>query len=230
MTDRDKSILRHIGLQRVSLRVVIEHLFFDGASSDDVLRRLLSEKRIQTSKIGDGYSLYRLTISEARAQGIPAHHSGPKFSSSVARKHLSILWFCCMETTRRFVVSRSALGKLFGRGKGLGLPHCWEPVSPDRKLVRRLYTPGPNSGNEDVLRTLAIDAAEAVTHEKMAPYVLSRLYIFTVLVETTERAEALRKKLERDSDLPVAVDVAVVPGPLNLKAAVQLHKSKSGEK
>lgn len=233
MNDRDNKILRHIGLYHVSLRAVIEHLFFDGKSCDDVLRRLIAEGRIQATKSAGGFSYYRLTLSEARARKSGEHHSRAKFSSSAARKHLAVLWFCCMSNPRRFIIDRNALKNILGRGKGLGLPHCWEHAKDNRKLIHRLYTPGPNSGDEDVVRTIAADADEGIAHDKTADFIVSGLYSFTILVETPQRANSLRQLiLRRAPDLPLSVRISIVPGIDHLANAIRqlrLHLSNQGE-
>jgi len=231
MTERDNKILRHIGLYHVSLRAVIEHLFFDGNSCDDVLRRLIAEGRIQASKSAGGFSYYRLTLPEARARKSGEHHSRDKFSSSAARKHLAVLWFCCMSNPRRFIIDRKALSNILGRGKGLGLPHCWEPGKNDRKIIHRIYTPGPNSGDEDLVRTLLRDANEGIAHEKAADFILSGLFIFHVLVETPQRAASLRQLINRRApDLPLPVKISIVPGVDTLALAIRQFKSEHAPK
>ena len=47
MNERDDQILNHIGRYTVSIRAVIERLFFAGKDSDHVINRLLTEERIQ---------------------------------------------------------------------------------------------------------------------------------------------------------------------------------------
>jgi hypothetical protein len=46
MIDRDEKILKHIARYGVSIRAIIEKLFFEDGTCDHVLNRLIKEKRI----------------------------------------------------------------------------------------------------------------------------------------------------------------------------------------
>ena len=70
MQTRDEGILRHIALYRVSIRAVIERLFFEGRSCDDVISRLVNTEKVLTvQRLPNRISYYRLSLSAARARG-----------------------------------------------------------------------------------------------------------------------------------------------------------------
>src|SRR5882724_4718219 len=93
---RDDKILKHIGKHGQSIRAAIEKLFFDGATCDHVLNRLVHDKRIvSVAGIPGGLNYYHLTLSEARARSIPEHRARPKKGAAL-RQALQVLWFCCM--------------------------------------------------------------------------------------------------------------------------------------
>src|SRR5262245_16169686 len=102
--DRDLKIIRHIGLHRLSLRVVLEKLFFDGSESacDNVITRLRKGGRIQAVRgLPDKYSYYQLTKQEATAQGFPEERAEP-LGPQALHEHLAVLWFCCMGQRPRY--------------------------------------------------------------------------------------------------------------------------------
>jgi hypothetical protein len=116
MNERDELILKHIGKYGLSVRVVIEKLFFGGATSDHVLSRLLKEGRIVgAAGIPGGLSYYRLSLSEARARGVPEHRARPKKGAAL-RQALQVLWFCCMSDKNRNRLERKKVGETFGSG------------------------------------------------------------------------------------------------------------------
>src|SRR4051794_24289141 len=134
MNDRDDRIIRHIAKYGLSIRPVIEKLFFDGGTSDHVISRLIKERRIASyAGIPGGLCYYQLTLSEARARGVPEHRSRPKKGTAL-REALQVLWFCCMTEKNRNRLERKRVGELFGNGNGGGKPHCAE-AEGDRSLV-----------------------------------------------------------------------------------------------
>ena len=228
MLPRDEKILKHVALYRLSIRAVIEHLFFDGKSSDDVIARLVNEEKcLQVAKLPNRISYYYLSVTAARKRGVKESRAQGGQARSL-RRSLAVLWFCCMTPTNRHRIERNTLTKLFGRHNGLGIPHCWEPIGEKGRLIHRIYTPGPNTPDDDVVRTLRKDAESTIAHPQLAPLVLAHLYVFAVLVEHPQRLEKIRETLDRAAPLPVSVKIELTPDVQDLAAAVREHKRKRG--
>jgi len=230
MLSRDERILKHVALYRVSIRAVIEHLFFDGKSCDDVINRLVTkEKALTVEKLANRISYYRLSLTAARTRGVQENRARPQgVQTRSLRRTLAMLWFCCMEEKIRYRMERNVLTQFFGDSHGLGVPHCWEPTDNNSKLIYRVYTPGPNTPPDDVVRTLRVDAERAIADPKMARFVLPRLYMFAVLVEHPDRKTVLLEQLKRSTALPVPVRIEVVPSIHDLADAIRDHKAKRG--
>src|SRR3972149_107866 len=99
MEDRDLSILRHVGLYRITLRPVLERLFFAGGSWGAVLQRLRSDGWLQAGKFPRNVSYYQLTPKAAAYLALPLSRATP-FGAQALHKHLAILWFCWMGQPR----------------------------------------------------------------------------------------------------------------------------------
>src|SRR5437763_1322552 len=126
MKNHDEKILNHIGKYGLSLRAVIEERFLEGGTCDHIVNRLVKEKRIvSVSGIPGGLSYYRLSLTEARARGVPEHRARPKKGAAL-RQAIQVLCFCCMSHTPRNKLERKQVAENFGNGCGSGKPHCAE--------------------------------------------------------------------------------------------------------
>ncbi len=211
MNARDDKILKHIGKHSLSIRAVIERLFFDGATCDHVINRLLKEGRIVSEPgIPGGLCYYRLSLSEARARSVPEHRSRPKKGAAL-RHSLQVLWFCCMSDKIRTRLERTQIASEFGSGRGSGKPHCAE--SHQKKLiVYRVHAPGPNSRDEYLMKTIQGDYEEAKKRPELWGWMETRSFGFAVLVETPERKERLRRLINKRGPSDIRIIVEVVPG------------------
>jgi hypothetical protein len=216
MEDRDEQILRHIGRYHISIRAVIEKLFFRGESSDSVLNRLAREGRIEANQgaIPGGLSYYQLSLIEARRLGIPDARARED-KSRVLRQHLSILWFCCMTPHYRKRLEWNELKDHFGRGKGRGKPHVAH-LNGDRyqqsdATVYRVFMPAPGTKDERFLMTLRADCFEALQHPKLCRWIPRGTYRFAILVDTERRKTALQHLIQNRELPPVGIYIEVVP-------------------
>jgi hypothetical protein len=226
MQDRDERILKHIGLYRVSLRGVIEELFFDGKSCDHVIQRLLNEGRIQAVEgLPDKLSYYQLTLRETRSRGIPKHRADSR--GGRLPEDLAVLWFACMGARPRPRVERKPLGKVFGRGPGMGVPHCREHLAENEQVIYRVRFAGPDTDDTRLLRDIEWWARSGLAHHQLGPYLLEQLYGFVILVEHPDRVERLQELLARREALTgIRIHVESVPGPMRIAAALRARKAK----
>lgn len=227
MEDRDEKILKHIGLYHVSLRVVIEKLFFQGKTCDHVLQRLLEQHRIQAcSGLPGGLSYYQLTLTEARKRSVPEHRAR-KHNTAALREALAVLWFCCMSDKRRKRLERNQIGKIFGRGKGFGKPHCAEVRNEKENTIYRLYTPGPNSRDDYLIKLLRTDMQEAIDHPQLGPWLAAKAFQFAVTFETEARLKKFRRLLLREPPWAIQIRLELVPGLLELPREIRSHAEPS---
>jgi len=217
---RDDEVLKHIGLYRVSLRAVIEDLYFDGRTCDHVIQRLLDEGRISAfSGLPGSLSYYQLTLSEARRRLLPDDRTRPHKPAAL-RRALAVLWYCCTAQQRRLRLERHQLGTLFGRGGGFGRPHVAELASDNSSRVYRVFAPGDGALDGRLVKTLRREAAAAAAHARLGAWVQAGTFGFAVLVPSEGRRRRLAVLLER---LPVSVPytIEVVPDALALPNAIR---------
>jgi hypothetical protein len=227
MQERDERILKHIGKYGLSIRAVIERLFFDGATCDHVINRLIKENRIASDAgIPGGICYYRLTLSEARSRAVPEHRARPKKGVAL-RQALQVLWFCCMSGKKRNRIERKQVGKNFGNGKGSGKPHCAE-VDGESSTIYRLYAPGPNSRDDYLLKGLRVDYEVALAVPELRAWIEDRVFGFAVLVETPERGEKLKRLIKKHGPSNVMILVEVVPGLSTLARALREVEVSNG--
>lgn len=224
MQERDEHIVKHIGLYRVSIRGVIEELFFDGKSCEHVMDRLRVEGRIQVVKgLPDKLVYYQLTRPELRSRGLPKHRADPR--GERLHEDLAVLWFACMGATPRPRLERKPLGKVFGRVPGIEKPHCREKLSNTEHVIHRVRLAGPETDDGRLLRDMEWWVKSGLSHPQLAPYLLERLLGFTILVEHPERVAKLKELLtKRECLAAVLIHIDEVPGPLNLAATLRRRK------
>jgi len=223
-TNRDEEILKHIGRYGLTLRVVLEHMFFDGREKacDAVINRLVAAGLINSREgLPGGLNYYQICAAQARNQDVPENRCDPKKSRGV-REALQVLWFCCMTKHNRLRVDGRQIHKQFGRGKGLGKPHCRETFGETRVLYR-IYTPGPGSRDDYLIKVLRRDWAQVQQHPVLGEWSRAGSYRFAVLSEVSHRKEKLRQVAWGD-DGP-RPQIELVPGLTSLHRAVKEFKN-----
>lgn len=192
--DRDRQILQHIGRYRLSLRCVLEHLFFEDRSCANVIQRLLRDGRIQSfQKIAGGLSHYELTLAEAQRQGVPLDRARG-FGGQALGTHLGVLWFCCMETKQRKRLEPHELQQLFGDNK-FRAPHCAE--MGDRPRVLRVHVVGEKTRTRDLLKRVRSEIRRVRDNETIAKWLRARRYGFALLVGEAAQHERLKRSVGR---------------------------------
>ena len=210
MEDRDEKILRHIGRYRVSIRAVIEQLFFSGESCDHVLQRLSKDGRVQTHRaaIPGGLSYYQLSLTEARRLGFPDSRARQD-KTKLLRRELAVLWFCCMTPNRRKRLEREEY-RYLGSGKGLASPHVAE-LAADRSTIYRVYLPGPEIRDERFVDVLRDDAFLTIQHPQLSEWADRGTYQIALVVENQDRADKLQRMIEQRTFPRVGIHCEVVP-------------------
>ncbi len=225
MYKRDEKIKNHIGKYGLSTRAVIEKEFFDGATCDHVMNRLVRERCIASiAGIPGGLNYYQLSIQEVRSRSLPEHRARRKRSAAL-RQALQVLWFCCMSEKKRNKLDRKKVTEIFGKGSGSGKPHCAE-ADGEQSIIYRLYAPGPNSRDDYLLKCLKSDTEKGMKRPELRSWIEAQSFAFAVLVETPERKERLKRLISKTGPYQVRIHIAVVPGLSNLGAVLRKREEE----
>ncbi len=231
ITPRQEAILRHLARYALTLRPVLDAMFYDGISGacDADLAQLKSHKLISTSEnsVAESanprihYSFYQLTKAGAKRIGA-SEYRGKSLGGQAAARYLAFLWFCCVKRPRRHRIGAADLMKIFGEevtplGAGhkreLRLPgfHCLDKTENSYRVLH-LYAPKTSVG--DTVSELRKRLREARKLPVIAQAIVDRHYGFALLAETAGERDALRSHLARAfADDPVSILVACAPGP-----------------
>lgn len=221
MEPRDRKILQHIGLYRISLRPVLERLFFDGRSSGNVVQRLRDAGHIALAKLPGRVSYYRLSGKGAELLQLPRSRA-VAFGAQALQTHLALLWFCCMGDGRRFRTNAEELSKLFPEDPPKG-DHCAEPG--ERIRLYQVYVPGPDTPVRRIIREVRKRFYAARLDTQLSRWIDGRLYSFAILVDSDERRKAVRAALKKapENEEPLIAQayfrVEAVPGVRTIKDA-----------
>lgn len=220
MIERDELILRHIGKYGLTIRAVLEKLFFEGGTCDHVVNRLVRERRIvAVPGIPGGIAHYRLTLTEARSRGVPEHRARPKKGAAL-RQAIQLLHFCCFADPARNKLERRQVAEHFGNGPGSGKPHCAES-NDEKAVVYRVYAPGPNSRNDYLLKAIRSDIEKGLERPQLRAWIEAKAFAVAILVETPERRDRVKRLISKTGPYPIWIQVEVVPGLTTLAAALR---------
>ncbi|MBC7818929.1 MAG: hypothetical protein IAG10_18735 [Planctomycetaceae bacterium] len=227
MSDRDDCILAHIGLYHLSLRPVIEELFFEGRNCGNVIQRLVAAKQLQSRDGLPGrLSYYQLSRGEANRRGLPASRARPPQNQAL-HTALAVLWFCTMSGPGRHRLEPAELDRAFPQCPPNGI-HC---IERDRNTFRlfRMKVTDPTSDDAGLLRSLRKSVFETADLPGLRPWMQTGRYCFAILTETETRVQRIRELIQADEQL---VDVATfiveqAPGVRTLNQALHERQPRS---
>lgn len=231
MVPRDAAILRHVGLYRLSVRPVLSRVFLSGRDPGNVVKELIKKGLLQSRPgLGGRNSYYQLTERGAAASGFPgsrAEAPGPQ----AIQEHLGILWFCTMLGRSRTRLESDALAELFPGGPPRG-EHCLEKLAGGYR-VTELYVPTADTSLENVARRVREQLESALANPEVSKWVGTRQYAFAILVDTEDRAPAVRRRLGETmlGRLPITAQasfqVEVVLGVRTVRETLRRVRSES---
>jgi len=220
MKQHDEKILSLIGKYGLSLRAVIEEHILEGSTCDHIINRLVKEKRIvSVPGIAGGLNYYRLSLTEARARGVPEHRARPKKGAAL-RHAIQVLWFCKMADKVRNKLERRQVAENFGNGCGSGKPHCAESTD-EKSVVYRVYAPGPNSRDDYLLKAIRSDIEKGMERPQLRSWIEAKAFAIAILVETEERKNRLKRLISKTGPYGVWIHLEVVPGLTTLASALR---------
>jgi hypothetical protein len=224
MNERDEQILNHIGRYTVSIRAVVERLFFAGKDSDHVINRLLTEERIQAIPLPQNLSAYQLTLSEARQRGME-HRGRPNTTVNTLPIHLATLWFCCMAGHTRKRLSEREVKEAFEipGPQRLTTPHVIHSDEEETTVYRMFFPEGGVRRFADGLVTECFKVGQ--DDQILSQWAARGTYQFAILSDTELRDELLQKELlPKQTDLPVKLHFETVPPYDRLADAIRSLK------
>lgn len=220
-TARDEQILTHVGRFRLSIPYVLERLYFEGRSCEDVVSRLVDNGLLTTppKRLPGKYTYYQLSSDAARARDIPVYRTEP-LAGLPLHKALAVLWFANVSEMRRLRLERQELLDHLGRlPPAPNEPYCLQG-DPD-PCIYRCIVPDSAKDIEAPIRTLKREAFACTNDEGMNEWLRAQDFRFVILVEREELEKKLNERLDRAKrdELPkhTHVSVTLAPGPLTLK-------------
>lgn len=193
---RRERILEHIGRYHFSIRPVIQKLFFEGKSCDNVLQALIEQGLVQVRggalALPGGWSYYQLAPGTVAQLTLPSARGRPLSPTSLER-NLAILWFCCMSEPRCARLDHRHLIAHFGADRAGD--YALELSSAER--VYRLFVVSPNARTDYYLKAVRADLDAAHGNADLARHLAAKRYGYALLVSSrawkAKAEEALRK-------------------------------------
>lgn len=220
MSDRDDRILAHVGLYQLTLRCVLEELFFDGANCGNVVQRLVAAKQLQIREgLPDRLSYYQLTRAEANRRGLPESRARA-LQNQALHTALAVLWFCSMSSVKRHRLEPQDVDQFFPETIPASI-HCIERESDRHRLIR-VKVVDPGSEDSSIIRSLRKAVFQTIERPGLRPWVTTGHYSFGIITETTARVERIRQIIADDEQLSASASFLVeqAPGVRTLKQAI----------
>jgi hypothetical protein len=223
MEDIDLKILHHIGRYTITLRRVLQVLFFNGGSAEGALKRLEKLGYIQRveRQLPGNFSYYQLKKKGAAVIGISENRAKPKELKGLAQD-LAALWYCCMGDQPRRRLVDSELRALFGAPKGGNIVYVAQ--AEEDPSVSRLFIPEADTNLERYSPTLKREAHKSCNDEKLIRWIERGTYQFTVLLTDENRVAKLAELIRADEFPDLRIRVAIAPSPRDLSRFIPPDK------
>jgi hypothetical protein len=217
--DKDNLILNHLGRYTLSIRPIMDELFFDGGSCSASLKRLGEKQLVQPIKntLQGNYSYYQLTPKGAKTLGLPLNRATSKRETALAQ-NLAALWFCCKGgAPRRTRLNDEELNSLFGAPEGSNVIHVAQNADDEQTTVFRLFIPAEGTSvRTEYVRSLQKSAVDAMTNQRLRPWIERGTYRFAVLVHSEVRREELERFIRRREFPKLRIQIDTTPTPTTL--------------
>lgn len=220
MVNKEDLILDHIGRYTISIRKIIEQLFFSGGSCGATLNRLVERQLVQriAKSFSGNYSYYQLTVKGAKARNLPLNKAAPKSATALAQ-NLAALWFSTMSPQWRKRLTEEELNSLFGAPEGGNTAHVAQNGEAEETTVFRLFVPGEETAvRRNYLRMLKKNALDAMENKPLLRWIERGTYRFVVLVHSEVRREELERLMKAEIFPNLRVEIEIAPTPSTLPA------------
>ena len=232
LSSRQLALLQHLRRYRISLRPVLDRLFYegrpDGCKAD--LEHLRGQSLIQVVKnaVQDGkhphirYSYYALLATGAKLLGVPSPRAS-RVGSDALTRHLAHLYYCCFSRRRRHRLLEDELRRLFEPASppvssttAATIPgfHCLERHG-DQFIVQHMYS--PNTLAADILSQVRKRIRSAEEHPLVREALHAHLYGIVVLTASRELQSEVRRLLDQEyHGSGMSLTVSLSPGSWQL--------------
>ena len=214
MGPKDDEILRHIGRYRLSIRPVMDRVFFPDVASGcrNAIDRLHQQGLVRSRRLVGPHRYYQLTPRGAEGR-VSVYRTEPLRAQAI-QNSLGVLWFCFMsERLRRRLETLELAGTFEDPPGGL---HCTE--AGDEPCLYRVRVLSRKTRVATLLPDLReyIRKAGEKPSSKLAVWLRSRHYGFAVLAERG-RIEQVNMAIDRTRLGAYArIIVEEVPGPQSI--------------
>lgn len=212
LTERDKEILAHVGLHRITTRRVLEARFLGGGSSAHLLDRLRKGGWLrEPGPLSSRTSYYQLTPKGAALLGLPGSRARKGLDASSLHALYQALVFCHSERAERELLEPYQLTYLLD---GVSVPglHCRESRMNRTRLLD-VYSPEPTAGMPSIMRRVQNVLQRRSVHPYLHRLIRERQYGFAILVDNKARQEAIKGRLASPRNLhhEAYFSVSVIP-------------------
>lgn len=225
-------VLDHIGRYRISLRDVISKRYLEGGDSANIIKKLVQDGLIVARDRASGHHLpggltyYQLTTQGARKAEFPISRTKPL--TSTLPQYLAFLWFCCMDSKRRELISSELLNRCIQHPPDAASGHYAIQKTENGPMFYRLFYLGKSKDSYAIKNVSeAFDSAQE--HPELSILIKRKLFRPTILVNQLGRKKALRtlfnQKLTGQHIQAVKIDV--VPSIENLTRALHEFRNKT---
>lgn len=222
LTERDHTVLEHIGRYRVTIREVLR-LHFGLQNPGNVTQRLRDQGYLRERRtLERGLSYYQLTEKGA-VDRAPLDRT-KVFRPRALAQHLAVLCYCHLGNAPRRRLEEGELRELFGdvTPSARHVPYCLE-LAGDRRRLYRIFVPGETTPASRVVKAL-----RAALHDQrrssgdLARALEARAFGLAVLADTEHRERALRDAVRASGLLEYGhIVVHQAPSPTNILRFLQ---------
>lgn len=231
-SNQSERILDHIGRYRISLREVISRRYLDGADSGNVIKKLVKDgtivarDRASGNHLPGGLTYYQLTAQGARKAQFPISRTKPM--GGMIPQYLAYLWFCCMGSNKRELMSPELLRRCIQNTPDAKSGHYAVQKTENGTMFYRLFYLG-KSKDTYALKNVTEAFAGAMDHPELSILLKQKLFRPTILVNQEGRKKALRTLFKQKLTGPQiqAVKIEVVPSIENLNRALHEFRNKT---
>lgn len=225
MNQKRDRILKHTARYGLTLRPVLDRLYYDGVENGcerdvtelrkdgllDVAENSVEDKQRRTAR----FSYYHLTRKATALLGVPESR-GKKPGPEAVTRNLAILWYCTMRPERSYRLERAEVADLLSSPSGASVTtepsgyHCLSLL--DRYRLLQIYV--PTATVPEIMNELRKRIGEARRNPALKEAMWSGQYGFLVLVESLKLRDELRnetRKLTKEAKAKIIVSMS--PGP-----------------
>lgn len=194
MEERDRRILEHVGLHRITVRSALELLFFDGGYCGNVVQRLRDQRLLRDSKLPCGcHSYYTLSKKSAALLELPA--SRASVGTGKLAEYSSFLWFSVIADARRRRLTPDQVEQALRRPAPPG-EHCFA-TEDDGPVLYHLYSPAPETEPRSIERATENRLLESSKLPEVRGWIRSRSYGFAIIVDTETKRDTVSAHLDK---------------------------------